>query len=81
MNYTKKEELRKVEFINIIDCEGKGYFHFWFEKDMIQYAMIETVNGTMKNIPAENIRFVDYFSGSQSAKILEKLKKFGSREV
>lgn len=81
MNYIRnREELRKVEFPkkleNVVDCDGRGYFHCWLnnEKDII--ALVETEDGTMREIPARNIQFVKYFSDTDSAKILKKLEKY-----
>ena len=70
VNYiTNKLELRKVEFPkkleNITDCGGKGYFHLWFEREEMIFAIIETENGTLREIPARNIQFVENFSDSK----------------
>ena len=72
MTYIKnKLELRKVEFPkeieNIIDCGGKGYFHKWFERKEENFALVETEDGTLREIPARNIQFVEYFSDAKSS--------------
>ena len=72
LNYIKdKLELRKVEFPkkieNIRDCGGKGYFHKWFEREEANFALIETEDGTLREIPARNIQFIEYFSDAKSS--------------
>jgi hypothetical protein len=70
MKYIKdREELRKVEFPtflkDVIDCGGKGYFHYWFQYENTHYAMVESEDGTMRKIPTGNIQFVEYFEGER----------------
>ena len=72
MNYiTNKLDLRKVEFPrslkNVIDCGGKGYFHLWFEREETILALIETKDGTLREIPARNIQFVENYSDSKNS--------------
>ncbi|MCD8415939.1 hypothetical protein LNI90_10805 [Tenacibaculum dicentrarchi] len=72
MNYiADKLDLRKVEFPkninNVIDCGGKGYFHLWLERKEIIFALIETEDGTLREIPARNIQFVENYSESKSS--------------
>ena len=74
MSYIKnREELRKVEFPKeiplVIDCDGKGYFHRWIEKEKNIEALVEAKDGTMRLISAGHIQFVEHFTGENSVSL------------
>ncbi len=80
-----KGNLRKVEFPKqikgVIDCGGKGYFHMWIIRDEQPIALIEAEDGTLREIHARSITFVDYFTEwkEKQAKALGvDLEKFNS---
>jgi hypothetical protein len=60
MNFKKKIN-------NVIDCGGKGYLHLWLECKEIIFAIIETEDGALREIPARNIQFVENYSESKSS--------------
>jgi hypothetical protein len=70
---TKKEDLRKVKITKYEDGYGdyvsNGYFHEWAkypftsESGTFQdtYAIVEMEDGTVKNLRANRLKFVDNF--------------------
>jgi hypothetical protein len=50
--------MRKVKVISSGNVVS-GYFHQWIEKREYIFAIIEDINGRAKEIPIEDIMFVD----------------------
>ncbi len=58
----KKEDLRPIEYDSV--HPKKGYFHQWITKKEVDgsdfmMALVETEDGTMKEIYATSIKFID----------------------